>query len=60
MRIAHLVDELFGDGLHRHPPTGVVVLGDDERPVGRGIDDGVADIGQVLDGAPIMQAVATG
>jgi hypothetical protein len=40
--------------------AGSGVLGDDERPVGARLGDRVADVGQVGDRTPVVQAVPPG
>jgi hypothetical protein len=59
-RVAHLVDELLGDRMEGDAAAGSGVLGDDERPVGARLGDRVADVGQVGDRTPVVQAVPPG
>jgi hypothetical protein len=58
VRVAHLVHELLGHRVRRDAPPGAGVLRDDERAVRRRLDDRVADVGEVRDVAPVVEAVA--
>ena len=40
--------------------AGARMLGDDERAVGAGLDDRIADVGEVGNLPPVVQAVAAG
>jgi hypothetical protein len=46
--------------MERDAAAGSGVLGDDERPVGARLGDRVADVGQVGDRTPVVQAVPPG
>ena len=58
VRIAHLVHELLGHRRDRDPAAGVRMLVDDERAVGVAFDDRIADVREVGNVLPIVEAVA--
>ena len=47
------------DGMEMRPPV-FGMLHDDERPVSRRLDDRIADVGEIGDVLPVVQAVAAG
>ena len=57
VRIAHLVHELFRDGLHGYPPARVRVLGHHEGAVGLRLDDRISDVGEILDRPPLVETI---
>src|SRR4029079_9804143 len=58
MWIAHLVDQLLRYQRKRDRTTSVWMLRDDERPISRRLDDGIADVGEIGNVLPIVEAVA--
>src|SRR6185437_859200 len=57
-RVSDFVDELFGYGGDGDASSHVGVFGDDEGSIGVGFDDGIADVGEVGDGFPIVLTIA--
>ena len=60
VRIAHLVHELLGDRRHGDAPAGARMLVTTNEPSARAFDDRVADVREIGNVAPVVQAVAAG
>ena len=58
VRVAHLVDELLRHRRHRDPAAGVGMLVDHERSVVVAFDDRIADVGEIGNRLPVVEAVA--
>src|SRR5688572_11148863 len=60
MRVAHFIQELLADALDGDTAPGSLVFGDDEGTVSASLDDRIADVGEVWNRTPVVQAIAAG